>query len=79
MIFKVLSYIGKKLNDNGITWGVGASILLNQFGFIEKPNDIDIFISIKDIERADEVLKSMGEKKNGKVLQHTQQNTSMSI
>ncbi|MCD3352061.1 nucleotidyltransferase family protein [Clostridium botulinum D/C] len=63
LIFKVLIYIGKKLNDNGITWGVGASILLNQFGFIEKPNDIDIFISIKDIERADEVLKSMGEKK----------------
>lgn len=38
---------------------VGASILLNQFEFIRKFNDIDI----KDIERTDEILKSIGEKK----------------
>jgi hypothetical protein len=37
-------------------------MLLNQFGFIDKPNDIDIFVDIKDIERADEILKSIGEK-----------------
>lgn len=62
-MFNTLSYIGKKLNDGGITWGVGASILLNKFGFIDKPNDIDIFISIDDIEKVDEILKSIGEKK----------------
>lgn len=62
-MLKTLSYIGKKLNDGGITWGVGASILLNKFGFIDKPNDIDIFISIDDIKEADEILKSIGEKK----------------
>lgn len=62
-MFDTLSYIGKKLNDADITWGVGASILLNTFGLIEKPNDIDIFISIDDIQKADEILKSIGKKK----------------
>lgn len=62
-MFDTLSCIGKKLNDSNIVWGVGASILLNKFGLIDKPNDIDIFIDIKDIEKADEILKSLGEKK----------------
>jgi len=65
-MFNTLSYIGEKLNNSNIVWGVGASILLNQFGFIDKPNDIDIFIDIKDIEKADEILKSIGEKKQWK-------------
>lgn len=62
-MFNTLSYIGEKLNNSNIVWGVGASILLNQFGLIDKPNDIDILIDIKDIEKANEVLKSIGEKK----------------
>jgi hypothetical protein len=62
-MFNTLSYIGEKLNDSNIIWAVGASILLNQFGLIDKPNDIDIFVDIEDIERADEILKSIGEKK----------------
>lgn len=62
-MFNTLSYIGDKLNNSDIVWGVGASILLNQFGFIDKPNDIDILVDIKDIARADEILKSIGEKK----------------
>ncbi|MDU1413575.1 MAG: nucleotidyltransferase [Clostridium sp.] len=62
-MFNTLSYIGKKLNDAGIKWGVGASILLNMFGFVDKPNDIDIFISVEDIEEADKILKGIGEKK----------------
>lgn len=62
-MFNTLSYMGEKFNKSNIVWGVGASILLNQFGLIDKPNDIDILVDIKDIERADEILKSMGEKK----------------
>lgn len=63
-MFNTLSYMGKILNDNEIVWAVGASLLLNQFGLIDKPNDIDIFIAIKDIEKADELLKSVGEKRH---------------
>lgn len=62
-MFNTLSYIGKKLNDAKITWAVGASLLLNKFGFVDKPNDIDIFVSTEDIEKADKILKSIGEKK----------------
>lgn len=62
-MFNTLSYIGEKLNKSNIVWAVGASILLNQFGLIEKPNDIDIFVDINNIERADQILKNIGEKK----------------
>lgn len=62
-MFDTLSYIGERLNNGDITWAVGGSILLNQYGLIDKPNDIDIFVHIKDIAKADEVLKSLGIKK----------------
>ena len=58
-----LSYIGKKLNKEKILWGVGASMLLNHYGIIDKPNDIDILVSLNDIEKVDIILKSFGEKK----------------
>lgn len=61
-MFNTLSYIGKKLNEEKIVWGVGASILLNHYGLIDKPNDIDILVDLKDIEKANRVLKSIGEK-----------------
>ncbi|CEQ03391.1 Uncharacterised protein [[Clostridium] sordellii] len=62
-MFDTLSYIGDKLNKANILWGVGASILLNQFGMVDTPNDIDIFIDIKDIHKADKILKEIGEKR----------------
>lgn len=62
-MFNTLSYIGKEFNKANIVWGVGASILLNQYGLIDKPNDIDLFVALKDIDKADEILKGLGEKK----------------
>lgn len=63
MLLDTLSDIGKRLNDSGIMWAVGASIVLNQFGLIDKPNDIDIFVDIKDVEKVDIILRSIGTKK----------------
>lgn len=63
MLFETLSFIGDKLNKEGILWGVGASILLNHYELVDKPHDIDIIIDIKDIGKADEILKDLGEKK----------------
>lgn len=63
MIFETLSYIGEMLNDNGVIWAVGASILLQQYGLIEYPNDIDILVDLKDIEKVDIILASIGQKK----------------
>lgn len=62
-MFDTLSYIGEKLNEEKVIWGVGASILLNHYDLIYKPNDIDILVDLKDIEKADRILKSIGEKK----------------
>lgn len=62
-LFDTLSYIGEKLNEQRVIWGIGASILLNHYGLIDKPNDIDILVGLKDIEKADTILKSMGQKK----------------
>ncbi|TAN63786.1 hypothetical protein WS9_015415, partial [Paraclostridium sordellii 8483] len=62
-MFDTLSYIGDKLNKANILWGVGASILLNQFGMVDTPNDIDIFIDIKDIYKSDKILKKLGKKR----------------
>ncbi|MBU3145667.1 hypothetical protein [Clostridium sp. CF012] len=63
MIFETLSYIGEKLNDNGVVWAVGASILLHHYGLVDSPNDIDILVDLKDIEKVDKILKGIGEKK----------------
>lgn len=58
-----LSLIGKELNNNNILWGVGASILLNQYGLVEAPNDIDILVDTKDVHKLDEILQKLGKKK----------------
>ena len=65
-MFKTLSKVAKELNEAKIQWAVGASIMLNQFGLVDKPNDIDLLISVKDIKRADEILKELGIKKEYK-------------
>jgi hypothetical protein len=62
-MFDTLSCIGKKLDDGKVVWGVGASILLNHYGLIDKPNDIDILVDSDDIEKVDIILKSIGERK----------------
>ena len=64
MIFDTLSYIGKELNSQGILWGIGASIVLYSYGLVDNPNDIDILVDIKDIQKADMILKNLGVKKS---------------
>lgn len=62
-MLSTLSYIGEKLNNAKVVWAVGASILLNQYNLVEKPNDIDIFVDTKDIHKVDKILKEIGKKK----------------
>lgn len=61
-LLDTLGYIAEKLNAEKIVWAVGASLLLNRFALIDKPNDIDILVHLKDVEKADGILKSIGEK-----------------
>lgn len=62
-MLNTLSYIGEKLNESNILWGVGASLLLHQYVLVDKPNDIDLFVDVKDIEKADDILRKLGQKK----------------
>ncbi|GAB6168403.1 hypothetical protein JCM1393_08630 [Clostridium carnis] len=62
MLYDTLSYVGSKLNEENILWAVGASVLLNNYGIISKPNDIDILVDIKDIHKVDNILTNIGKK-----------------
>ena len=62
-MYTILSILGEKLNRSNIVWAVGGSILLNQFDLIDKPNDIDLFVDINQIEKVDDIFKRIGQKK----------------
>lgn len=62
-MFNTLTYIGEQLNELDIVWGVGASLLLNHYGLVDKPNDIDILVHIEDVAKVDALLQNIGQKK----------------
>ncbi|PAB60268.1 nucleotidyltransferase family protein [Anaeromicrobium sediminis] len=62
-LFNVLYKIAKEFNEKNILWAVGASILLNHYNLIDEINDIDIFVHEDHIEKADALLKKLGNKK----------------
>lgn len=60
MNFATVAFIVDKLNKNNISWAVGASVMLCFHGLVESPNDMDIIVAEKDIEKAKLVLDSIG-------------------
>lgn len=61
-IESVLVKIAEAFNSSNLLWGVGASVLLHKYNLIESPSDIDIITSTSDIEKADRILSSFGER-----------------
>lgn len=59
---KVLIQISKALNNSDILWSVGASLLLNRYGLVDNPTDIDITTLASDIHQIDKILSSIGQK-----------------
>lgn len=49
---KALEKITKEFEKQNIRWGLGASGLLSFHGILEEPNDIDVIVSVLDIEEA---------------------------
>lgn len=63
MILNTLVKIAKELNKKEIKWAVASSILMNHYGLVDKMNDIDIIVSIDDVEETDLLLGSLGKMK----------------
>lgn len=57
---KVLERVAKALNHAGVTWAVGASLLLYFHEIVPTFNDIDLMILGEDAERAKAVMDSIG-------------------
>lgn len=63
MLTESLSSIAEKFNESEIIWAVGGSLLLNYYGLVNDPKNIDILVDIKDVKIADSILKSIGKKR----------------
>jgi len=55
-----LSLIAKELNQNNVTWAVGASMLLYFKGIVTEFHDIDIMVTEEEIDLVKEVLSTFG-------------------
>ena len=62
-MLNTLGYIAGKLNATNLVWAVGGSILLEHYGLVRKPNDIDILTDLNSFAQAAAILKSIGEEK----------------
>ena len=54
--------VARRLNEEDITWALGASMLLYYKGLVPRANDIDIVIALEHVELADKVLHKLGRK-----------------
>lgn len=57
---QVLKEIAKKLNEEQITWALGASMLLYFKGIVSDFNDIDLMIATQDVNKVRNLLSEMG-------------------
>lgn len=56
----ILAQIAEELNRQRIMWAIGGSLLLYLNGIVQEFNDIDIMIAEADIEKAKQVMLSLG-------------------
>lgn len=63
MLFDTLIYISDKINKKNLTWALGASLVLYFHGLVDSPKDIDLLVSLEDVEQLDGLLCELGEKK----------------
>lgn len=59
---KTLARLGRELNRANIFWAVGGSVMLQQHGLVDQPQDIDILVAADDLHKAGEILNSLGDK-----------------
>ena len=57
---ELLKKIAGRFNAEGITWALGASMLLYFKGMVSEFNDIDLMVMTEDIDKARKILDSLG-------------------
>ena len=61
MLF-ALHLIAQQFNKEKITWALGGSNVLKKYGMVNEVNDIDIFVTEKDVQKAEQILSNLGTK-----------------
>lgn len=56
----VLQKVAKSLNDFNCMWAIGGSTLLNHYGLVDEPKDIDILVNPKDTENVKLAMNKIG-------------------
>lgn len=59
---EVLKRIASALNKENVTWAVGASMLLYFKGIVSEFHDIDLMVTLEDVEKVKAILGELGEK-----------------
>jgi hypothetical protein len=57
---KVLCRVAERFNRAGLTWAVGASLLLYFHGICDTFHDIDLMLAEPDVPKAREILDALG-------------------
>lgn len=58
---ELLKRIAHRFNENGITWALGASMLLYFKNIVPEFHDIDLMIADEDVALVKKILSEMGE------------------
>ena len=62
-MLSTLGLIAEKLNEKGIVWAVGGSVMLSYYGLAPNPHDIDILIGEDCAAQAAAVMKAIGKER----------------
>ncbi|GAK00217.1 nucleotidyltransferase [Geomicrobium sp. JCM 19055] len=62
-LLEQLVRLAQQLNENKITWAIGGSLLLSQYGIVKKVNDIDVLVSEKDVGYTKTIIDTIGNEK----------------
>ena len=61
-----LAKIARRMNAAGLTWAVGASLMLFLRGRVGDFHDIDIMVAEEQVAQAKDILKGLGVNKGGR-------------
>lgn len=61
MNIDVLKKISQGLNKLNCTWGIGGSVLLNQYNLVDQPKDIDILIDSSYTHKIKSFMDTIGQ------------------